>query len=125
MMKTLPTPYGWSVKGCSSCVPYTVMASSSGCVMSTSHRASHQRLNSAVSPWMRETIHASTGAASVSRNSAWLSARWRVMLRMASPWSMKASRSGRVPPMAPHSAAFHTAVRRPITATPTAEPSAI
>ena len=41
------------------------MVSSSGWVMSTSHSASHQRLNSAASPWMRETIQAITGAASV------------------------------------------------------------
>ncbi|MBZ8143592.1 aldo/keto reductase [Rubrivivax gelatinosus] len=39
---------------------------------------------------------------------------------MASPWSTSTSRSGSVPATAPHSAAFHTAVRRPITATPTA-----
>ncbi len=47
------------------------------------------------------------------------------MLATGSPWSMKVSRSGRVPQTAPHSAAFHSAVRRPMTATPTAEPSAI
>ena len=43
MMNTLPTPSGWWVNGSSSCVPYTVMASSNGWVMSTSQSASVQR----------------------------------------------------------------------------------
>ena len=62
---------------------------------------------------------------SVSQSRAWVSARCSTMLRMGSPWSMMTSRSGRVPATAPQAAAFHTAVRRPMTATPTAAPSAI
>ena len=56
--------------------------------------------------------------------SACESARCSVMLRTASPWSTSTSRSGSVPVTPPQSAAFQTAVRRPMTATPTAAPSA-
>ena len=67
-------------------------------------------------PRLRPTA-ARTG---VSQNSAWVSARCSTMLRIGSPWSISTSRSGSVPATAPHSAAFQTAVRRPMTATPTA-----
>src|SRR5690606_36206018 len=73
----------------------------------------------------RATAQTIAGEASVSQTSAWLSARCRVMFSTASPWSMNASRSGNVPHTPPHSADFQTAVRRPITATPTAAPRAI
>ena len=43
---------------------------------------------------------------------------------VTSPWSIRTSRSGSVPATAPQSADFHTAVRRPITATETAAPRA-
>ena len=59
------------------------------------------------------------GEAIVSQNKEWVSARCSVMFDTASPWSMNASRSGNVPHTPPHSADFQTAVRRPITATPT------
>jgi hypothetical protein len=35
---------------------------------------------------------------------------------------MNTSRSGKLPAIPPHSAAFHTAVRRPMAATPTDAP---
>lgn len=43
MMNTLPTANGWFDQGNASCVPYTVIASSSGWVTSASQMASHQR----------------------------------------------------------------------------------
>jgi hypothetical protein len=46
------------------------------------------------------------------------------MLLTASPNSTKASKSGKVPATPPHSAAFHTAVRRPMTATAMLLPNA-
>jgi hypothetical protein len=86
MMKMLPTPNGWSVKGSSNCVPYTVIASSSGCVTRASHIASHQRRKPARSPCSSAGNAASAGDASVNQNSACVSARCSTMLRSASPW---------------------------------------
>ena len=47
-----------------------------------------------------------------------------VMLRIGSPWSISTSRSGSVPQKPPQRADFQMPARRPMTATPTAEPSA-
>ena len=85
MMKMLPAAKGRSEKGCNSWVPYTVIVSSSGWVINASHSARHQRQNSSRCPCKCDTIHDSTGAPSVSQNSAWLCERCSVMLRMASP----------------------------------------
>jgi len=100
------------------------MVSSSGWVMSASQAASHQRRHSSGWRLSRAMTQPMMGASSVCQNSAWLSERCSVMLRMASPWSAKASRSGSVPNSAPQAADFQRAVRRPMTATPTAAPSA-
>ena len=92
--------------------------------MSTSHIASHQRRHSGHSPLSLATSAAKGNENSVNQNGAWVSARCSTMLRIGSPWSMSTSRSGSVPATAPQAAAFHTAVRRPMTATPMAAPSA-
>jgi len=101
------------------------MPSSSGWVTSAAHMASTQRRHSVRWPLSQATAAPKGRANKVSQNGACVSARCSTMLRIGSPWSISTSRSGRVPATAPQAAAFHTAVWRPITATPTAAPRAI
>ena len=51
---------------------------------------------------MRATARANGSENRLNQNGAWVSARCSSMLRIASPWSISTSRSGRVPATPPH-----------------------